>query len=97
MHPKRRTIGLRIPDNEIVRTLLTHLGEPIMSSSLILPNEEMALGDPDEIREKLEHDVDLVIDGGIVTNQPSTVLDWHDETLRVMREGAGDIGFLLDS
>ena len=97
MHPKRRTIGLRIPDNEIVRTLLTHLGEPIMSSSLILPNEEMAMGDPDEIREKLEHDVDLVIDGGIVTNQPSTVLDWHDETLRVMREGAGDIGFLLDS
>ena len=97
MHPKRRTIGLRIPDNEIVRTLLTHLGEPIMSSSLILPGEEMALGDPDEIREKLEHDVDLVIDGGIVTNQPSTVLDWHDEILQVMREGAGDIGFLLDS
>ena len=97
MHPKRRTIGLRIPDNEIVRTLLTHLGEPIMSSSLILPGEEMAMGDPDEIREKLEHDVDLVIDGGIVTNQPSTVLDWHDESLRVMREGAGDIGFLLDS
>ncbi len=94
MHPKRRTIGLRIPDNEIVQTLLTHLAEPIMSSSLILPNAELALGDPEEIRERLEHDVDLVIDGGIITNQPSTVLDWHDESLRVLREGAGNIDFL---
>ena len=94
MHPKRRTIGLRVPDNVIVQTMLSHLGEPIMSSSLILPNAELAMGDPDEIREKLEHEVDLVIDGGISSNQPSTVLDWHDASLRVLREGAGNIDFL---
>jgi len=94
MHPKRRTIGLRIPDNVIAQTMLSHLAEPIMSSSLILPNADLALGDPDEIREKLEHDVDLVIDGGMSSNQPSTVLDWHDSSLRVLREGAGNIDFL---
>ena len=94
MHPKRRTIGLRIPDNVIVQMMLSHLGEPIMSSSLILPNNDFAMGDPDEIREKLEHDVDLVIDGGIASNQPSTVIDWHDAHLRVLREGAGNIDFL---
>lgn len=95
VHPKRRTIGIRLPDNAVVRELLDELGEPIMSSSLIMPDESMALGDPEEIRERLEHDVDLVIDSGVVTNQPSTVIDWHDDNLRVLRQGAGDISFLL--
>lgn len=95
VHPKRRTIGIRIPDNAIVRELLCELGEPIMSSSLILPGESMALGDPEQIRRRLEHDIDLVIDSGVVTNQPSTVLDWHEDNLRVLREGAGNIDFLL--
>jgi len=94
VHPKRRTIGIRIPDNAIARALLIDLGEPIMSSSLILPNAELAMADPEEIRRKLEHDVDLVIDGGLGTLEPSTVLDWHDTRLRVLREGAGDIAFL---
>jgi tRNA threonylcarbamoyl adenosine modification protein (Sua5/YciO/YrdC/YwlC family) len=94
VHPKRRTIGIRIPDNAIVRALLIELGEPIMSSSLILPKSELAMADPEEIRSKLEHDVDLVIDGGLGTLEPSTVLDWHDTQLRVLREGAGDIAFL---
>lgn len=94
VHPKRRTIGIRIPDNAIVRALLIELGEPIMSSSLILPRSELAMADPEEIRSKLEHDVDLVIDGGLGTLEPSTVLDWHDTQLRVLREGAGDIAFL---
>ena len=96
VHPKRRTIGIRIPDNAIVHALLAELGEPIMSSSLILPSADVALGDPDEIREKLEHEVDLVIDGGIGSNDPSTVIDWHEERLRVLREGAGDVSFLLE-
>jgi len=96
MHPKRKTIGLRIPDNVIVQTLLSNFGEPIMSSSLILPGEDMALGDPDEIRQRLEHDVDLVIDGGIMSNQPSTVIDWHEKGLRVLRDGAGCVDFLQD-
>ncbi len=94
VHPKRRTIGIRIPDNAIVRALLIELGEPIMSSSLILPKSELAMADPEEIRSQLEHDVDLVIDGGLGTLEPSTVLDWHDTQLRVLREGAGDIAFL---
>jgi len=96
MHPKRRTIGLRIPDNVIAQTMLSYLGEPIMSSSLILPNTDFAMGDPDEIRQKLEHEVDLVIDGGIASNQPSTVIDWHETHLRVLREGAGNIDFLYN-
>ncbi len=96
VHPKRKTIGVRMPDHAIVTSLLLELSEPIMSSSLILPGEDMALGDPDEIREKLEHDVDLVIDGGMVSNQPSTVIDWHAEKLEIARVGAGNIDFLVN-
>jgi len=96
VHPKRKTIGVRIPDNAIVSALITELGEPIMSSSLILPDAEFAMGDPEEIRHKLEHEVDLVIDGGVVSNQPSTVIDWHESSLKIIREGVGDIAFLCD-
>jgi len=96
VHPKRRTIGIRIPKHTIVQSLLTELAEPIMSSSLILPDEDFALGDPDEIRSKLEHDVDLVIDAGTVSNQVSTVIDWHEDKLKVVRVGAGDIAFLTN-
>jgi tRNA threonylcarbamoyl adenosine modification protein (Sua5/YciO/YrdC/YwlC family) len=96
VHPKRRTIGVRIPDNAIVRDLVTELGEPFMSSSLIMPGAEIAMGDPDRIREVLEHDIDLVIDGGIVGNEPSSVIDWHDKRLRILRRGAGDVSFLED-
>lgn len=95
VHPKRRTIGIRIPDHPIVQDLLVEMGEPIMSSSLILPGQAQALGDPEQIRQELEHQVDLVIDSGIVSNQPSTVLDWHEENLRVLRQGAGAVDFLL--
>ena len=96
VHPKRRTIGIRIPDNRIVQSLLAEFAEPIMSASLILPSDEFALGDPDEIRAILEHEVDLVIDGGTDTNQTSTVIDWHNDRLRILRHGAGDISFLED-
>lgn len=96
VHPKRRTIGVRIPDNAIVAALLDVLAEPIMSSSLILPNSDIALGDPDEIRDKLEHSIDLVIDGGMVSNQPSTVIDWHQDELKITRLGSGDVDFLVN-
>ncbi len=96
IHPKRRTIGVRIPDNAIVQELLTELGEPIMSSSLILPDEPLALGDPNDIRDALEHHIDLIIDGGQLTDSPSTVIDWHDRNPQVVREGAGAIDFLGD-
>ncbi len=96
VHPKRRSIGIRIPDTTLVQELLAELGEPIMSSSLILPNADIAMGDPDQIREKLEHDVDLVIDAGITGNQASTVIDWHGDELKIVRLGAGDVSFLQD-
>ncbi len=96
VHPKRRTIGIRIPDHAIVHALVAELGEPIMSSSLILPGSDTALGDPDEIRQRLEHDIDLVIDGGIVADTPSTVIDWHLDRLNIVRVGAGDVAFLED-
>lgn len=96
VHPKRRTIGIRIPSNRIVLDLMAELGEPIMSSSLILPNRRTALGDPDEIRATLENDIDLVIDGGVIADTPSTVIDWHDSRLRILREGEGDVSFLQD-
>ena len=97
VHPKRRTIGVRIPDNAIVHKLLDALGEPIMSSSLILPGAEVAISDPEQIRDKLEHQVDLIIDGGVVSSESSTVLDWHGTNLVVARHGAGSVAFLEES
>lgn len=90
LHPKRRTIGIRIPDNPIAQALVAELGEPIMSSTLILPGQVMPMTDPEEIREQLEHQVDLVIDGGHCGFEPSTVVDMTDELPRVIRQGKGD-------
>jgi len=91
LHPKRRTIGVRVPDNVIVQDLLAEMGEPIMSSTLILPGETDPMTDPYEIRETLEHDVDLIIDGGFCGLEPTTVVDFtEDDVPRVVREGKGD-------
>ncbi|MDX1606219.1 MAG: L-threonylcarbamoyladenylate synthase [Candidatus Competibacterales bacterium] len=89
-NPKRKTVGLRVPDNTIVRALIDALGEPLMSSTLILPGEELPLNDPHRIRERLEHRIDLVIDGGSCPLEPTTVLDLTDEIPRVLRQGRGD-------
>lgn len=94
VHPKRRTIGIRIPNNAIVQAMVSELGEPIMSSSLILPDQNLAMADPENIRARLEHEVDLVVDGGLGTFEPSTVIDWHEARLNIIRAGAGDISFL---
>jgi tRNA threonylcarbamoyl adenosine modification protein (Sua5/YciO/YrdC/YwlC family) len=90
-HPKRRTIGLRIPDHPVVNALLTELGEPILSSTLLLPDEELPLTDAHEIRERLEHLVDLVLDGGSCGIEPSTVVDLTGPTPVVTREGKGSL------
>ncbi len=90
MHPKRKTIGLRIPDNRIAQALLRELGEPLMSTTLILPGEELPLTDPYEIRQLLEHEVDLVIDGGFCGFEPTTVVDLTGDVPRILRRGAGD-------
>ena len=94
VHPKRRTIGIRIPNNAIVQAMVSELAEPIMSSSLILPDQSLAMADPENIRARLEHEVDLVVDGGLGTFEPSTVIDWHEARLNIIRAGAGDISFL---
>ncbi|EHK72676.1 SUA5/YciO/YrdC/YwlC family protein [Pseudomonas psychrotolerans L19] len=90
LHPKRRTIGVRVPHHPITLALLEALGEPLMSVSLILPGDDEALGDAWEIRERLEHFVDLVIEGGPGGLQPSTVISLADDEPEVIRVGAGD-------
>lgn len=90
MHPKRKTIGIRVPDNAIARALMAELAEPIMSASLILPNEELPPGDAWEIRESLEHALDLIIDGGYCGVEASTVLDLTAEPWTLVRQGVGD-------
>ncbi|TBR38319.1 threonylcarbamoyl-AMP synthase [Marinomonas agarivorans] len=90
LHPKRKTIGIRVPDNKIVTALLEELGEPIMSSSLILPNEDIPMAEPYEIRDILQHQLDLVIDGGYCGIEPTTVVQMDGEEITVLREGAGE-------
>ncbi len=90
-NPKRRTIGIRVPDNAIVRTLLAELGEPIMSSTLLLPGSDIPMSDPQEIKQRLEHDVDLVIDGGPGGLEPSSVIDLSGVAPTVVRRGKGDV------
>lgn len=91
MHPKRKTVGLRVPDNAIAAALLADLGEPLMSVTLIMPGDEFPLTDPYDIRETLEHEVDLVIDGGYCGMEPTTVVDLTDDRSVILRAGKGDI------
>ncbi len=90
MHAKRKTVGLRVPENNIAQAILADLGEPMMSVTLIMPGEEYPLIDPYDIRQILEHDVDLVIDGGYCGMEATTVVDLADETPLVLRAGKGD-------
>ncbi len=90
MHPKRKTLGLRVPNNPIALDLMAALGEPLMSSSLILPNEIEPLTDPWDIRQTLEHQLELVIDGGFCGLEPTTVVDMTGDEPVVTRQGCGD-------
>ena len=90
MHPKRRTIGIRVPANSIAHMMLEEHREPIMSTTLILPGDDMPLTDPYDIRELLEHQVDLVIDGGYCGLEPTTVVDMTGDVPEVARLGEGD-------
>ena len=90
LHPKRKTVGLRVPDNRIAEALLVDLAEPLMSVTLIMPGGEYPLIDPYDIRETLEHDVDLVIDGGYCGMEATTVVDFADDMPLVLRAGKGD-------
>lgn len=90
-NPRRKTIGLRVPDHPITQALLSELGEPIMSSTLILKGESLPVSDAHDIREKLEHQLDLVIDGGLCGLEPTTVVVLNDDLSAVVRKGRGDI------
>ncbi len=90
LHPKRKTIGLRVPDNIIVHNLLVELNEPLMSSTLILPDETMPLTDAEDIRNALARHVDLIIDGGHCGIEPTTVVDFTQDIPDIVRFGKGD-------
>lgn len=91
MHPKRKTIGLRVLANKTAEALLAELGGPMLSTTLILPNDDEPLNDPYYIREILEHELDLVIDGGFCGFEESSIVSLLDETPEILREGAGDV------
>lgn len=89
--PRRRTIGIRVPDHPVPRLLLSELGEPIMSSTLQLPGDDLPLTDAREIRERLEHVVDVVLDGGNCGLEPTSVIDLASEPPAIVRRGRGDV------
>tara|TARA_Y100001934_G_scaffold272016_1_gene359497 strand:- start:328 stop:951 length:624 start_codon:yes stop_codon:yes gene_type:complete len=93
-NPKRKTIGLRMPAHGVTQTLLEILGEPLMSSTLILPGDDLPMVDPEEMLERLGSQVDLVIDGGHCGHEPTTVVDLTEGGVQVMREGLGDVASL---
>ncbi|MTI12998.1 L-threonylcarbamoyladenylate synthase [Sansalvadorimonas verongulae] len=91
MHPKRRTIGIRVPEHNIISALLADLGGPLLSTTLQLPGDEFPLTDPYDIRTTLEHQLDLVIDGGFCGMEATTVVSFvGDEAPEIWREGKGD-------
>jgi tRNA threonylcarbamoyl adenosine modification protein (Sua5/YciO/YrdC/YwlC family) len=90
-HPKRRTIGIRVPANPIAQALLEELGEPLMSSTLQLPGSAYPEVDPQEIRDRLEREIGLVIDGGGCRPEPTTVVDFTEGTPLLVREGLGPV------
>ena len=96
MHAKRKTIGIRIPDNRVAQALLEELGEPLLSSTLILPGDDTPLMDPYDINQTLGHAVDVVIDGGYCGYEPTSVIDLHEDEARVRRAGQGDVSLFED-
>jgi tRNA threonylcarbamoyl adenosine modification protein (Sua5/YciO/YrdC/YwlC family) len=89
-HPRRRTIGIRVPDHAVVRALLSELGEPILSSTLIPPGASQPLNDPEAIRAQYERSVDLIIDSGACHLEPTTVVDLATDPPTIVRRGRGD-------
>ncbi|HEY0844340.1 MAG TPA: L-threonylcarbamoyladenylate synthase [Noviherbaspirillum sp.] len=89
-HPSRKTIGLRVPENPVALALLEELGQPLLGTTLILPGDDQPLTDPDEVRERLAKQVDLVIDGGACGLEPTTVIDLTGGEPELLRLGRGD-------
>ena len=90
-HPKRATVGVRVPEHPVTHALLTELNEPLLSSTLMLPGDEYPLNDAESIRARLEHEVDLILDGGVCGIEPTTVIDLSGAEPILIRKGKGDI------
>ena len=90
-HPKRATVGVRVPEHPVTHALLTELNEPLLSSTLIMPGDENPLNDAEAIRNRLEHEVDLILDGGACGIEPTTVIDLSGPEPILVRKGKGDI------
>jgi len=95
LHPRRRTIGLRVPDHPVAQAMLATLGEPLLSTTLLLPGDELPRNDGHDIRRRLEHDVELVLDGGSCGTEPTTVVDLTGAAAQILREGKGALAPLL--
>ncbi len=95
LHAKRKTIGIRIPNNKIALALVEVLGEPLLSTTLILPNQEEPLKDPYDIREQLEHELELIIDAGNIDSEPSTIISCANGELTIIRQGKGEAPMLV--
>jgi tRNA threonylcarbamoyl adenosine modification protein (Sua5/YciO/YrdC/YwlC family) len=93
-HPKKKTIGIRIPSHPIAQLLVNELQEPLFSSTLLLPNETEGMTDPFEIRQRLEHEVDLVIDAGMIPYQQTTIIAFPDHDPEIIRQGIGQATML---
>ena len=89
-HPSRKTIGIRVPENTILMALLDELGQPLIGTTLQLPGDEHMLSDPDEVRERLDRQIELVIDGGAGTLEPTTIVDLTGPEAELVRAGRGD-------
>ncbi|MDA0680897.1 MAG: L-threonylcarbamoyladenylate synthase [Proteobacteria bacterium] len=94
-NPRRRTIGLRVPDHAIAHAILNSLGEPIMSSTLSLPGDELPLTNVYEIEERIGNDIDLIVDGGPSGVEPTTVIDLSEGSIDILRRGLGDVSSLV--
>jgi tRNA threonylcarbamoyl adenosine modification protein (Sua5/YciO/YrdC/YwlC family) len=90
LHPKKKTVGVRIPDHVVTQALLSELGEPLLSSTLLLPDQDEPMTQGWEIKERLDHAVDAVIDSGDCGTEPTTVIDFSEGEPEIVRRGAGD-------
>lgn len=93
-HPSRRTIGLRVPDHVVTQALLAQMGQPLLATTLILPDQEQALNDPQGIREQLEKRIQAVVDAGACAMEPCTVIDLSSGEVQIVRQGRGDLAAL---
>ena len=93
-HERRKTIGIRLPQHVVAQALLAALGEPLISCTLQLPGDDVPIANPQDVRDQLEHQVDIVVDGGNCGLEPTTVLDLTEDQPRLLRQGRGDVSML---